>query len=104
MSLGDLSYLTLLAVARLGEDAWSGAVRDELATVIGRSVTVSTVFVTLTRLEDRGHLDSASGDHPSRGGRARRLFSVTEAGWTALRETRDASEGLGAGLVGGGAR
>jgi len=89
MSLGDLSNLAMLAVAHLGRDAHSGAIRELLSEEAGREVTVSTVFVTLTRLEDQGLLDSAKGDAPARGGRARRIFSVTESGWERLREARD---------------
>lgn len=88
MSLGDLQYLTLLAVARLGTRAVSRAVRDELAEVGDREVAVATVFVTLTRLEDRGLLTSRRGAPPDRGGRAVRIFEVTEAGRAALRKTR----------------
>ena len=98
MAFPDLSYLTLLTVARLREDAWSGAIRDELLEVTGRDVTVSTVFVTLTRLEDRGLLSSVRGARPARGGRARRVFSVTEHGWEELRKARTAAERLWEGL------
>lgn len=102
MTLGGLQNLTMLAVARLGADAWTGAIRDELQRVAGRDVSVSSVFVTLTRLEDQGLLESCSGSRPARGGRARRVFSLTEAGWSELRETREASERMWVGLEGGG--
>lgn len=99
MSLGDLQNLTMLAVARLGVDATAKEVRGLLATVAGREVSVSTVFVTLTRLEDQRLLSSRKGRPPARGGRRRRIFSVTEEGWEALRRTRAASERLWAGLA-----
>lgn len=99
MSLGDLQNLTMLAVARLGPDAVARDVRNVLAEVAGRDVSVSTVFVTLTRLEDRGMLSSSRGDTPPRGGRRRRIFEVTERGWEELHATREASERLWAGLA-----
>ncbi len=98
MSLGDLQNLTMLAVARLGTRAVSREIRDLLAEVAGREVSVSTVFVTLTRLEDQGLLTSSKGEPPSRGGRRMRVFSVTEAGWEALERTRSASERFWEGL------
>lgn len=98
MTLGDLQNLTMLAVARLGPQAFAREIRTLLATVAGREVSVSTVFVTLTRLEDRGLLSSAPGEAPARGGRQTRVFSLTEAGWDALRRTRSASEQLWSGL------
>ncbi len=98
MSLGDLQNLTMLAVAQLGADAVSRNIRDLLAELADRELSVATVFVTLTRLEDRGLLASQPGDAPSRGGRRTRVFHVTELGWNALRETRAASERLWKGL------
>lgn len=98
MSLGDLQNLTMLAVARLGQEAYAREIRAVLADLAGREVSVSTVFVTLTRLEGQGLLRSRSGEPPARGGRRVRVFSVTDAGWEALRRTRAASEGLWDGL------
>lgn len=98
MPLGDLQNLTMLAVARLGPRAFAREIRQVLADVAGRKVSVSTVFVTLTRLEDQGHLVSARGEAPRRGGRPTRIFSLTEAGWRSLHEAREASERMWTGL------
>lgn len=98
MSLGDLQYLTLLAVARLRDEAVAGRIRELLASVAGRDVSVGTVFVTLTRLEDHGLLASRQGETPARGGRAVRIFSLTEAGREAMRSTRDAAERMWQGV------
>ena len=98
MTLGDLQNLTMLAVARLGGEAYARRIRELLAEAAGRDVSVSTVFVTLTRLEDQGLLASERGSPPARGGRATKIFSVTETGWVALRRTRAASESLWEGL------
>lgn len=98
MAIGDLQNLTMLAVARLGPRAVAAEVRAMLSEVAGRDVSVSTVFVTLTRLEDQGLLRSERGQAPARGGRRRRIFEVTERGWEALEEARAASESLWVGL------
>lgn len=98
MSIGDLQYLTLLAVARLGDDAVSRTIRDTLAEVAGREVAVGTVFVTLTRLEDRGLLASREGEPPTRGGRAVRIFALTPEGREALRAVRTANERMWEGV------
>lgn len=100
MSIGDLSNLIMLAVARLGADAWSTPIRELVLQETGRDVTVSTVFVTLTRLEDHGLLRSEKGEAPARGGRAPRIFVVTEAGWAALKEARESAARMWAGLEG----
>ena len=88
-TLGDLQHLVMVAVARLGDDAFGGAIQDELRDVAGRDVSVSTVYVTLVRLEEQGLVESRreERDTPSVG-RPRRVFRVTSAGWEALRAAR----------------
>ncbi len=98
MGLGDLQYLTLLAVARLGRDAHAREIRQVLLEVAERDVSVSTVFVTLTRLEDQGLLGSERGRPPARGGRKVRLFALTDEGRAALDETRATTERMWKGL------
>ncbi len=51
----------MLAVARLGADAYGAAIRDELLHVAERRVSVQTVWVTLVRLEKQGLVDSTEG-------------------------------------------
>lgn len=88
--LGDLEELTLLAALRLGPDAHGGAVRDELKREAGRPVSVSTVYVTLMRLEEKGYVRSELGRPEAvRGGKARRLFAVSPEGVAALEAQRD---------------
>lgn len=91
MNLGDLQQLTMLAVARLGADAYADAVRRELLAVADRDVAVATVHVTLVRLEDRGMVASEK-----RGSPPKRYFALTpegrealDASWSALRRMWD---------------
>lgn len=92
-SLGDLQHLVMVAVARLGDEAYGGAVQTVLRELADRDVTVSSVYVTLVRLEEQGLLTSRSR-HPDPGsvGRPRRIFAVTEAGWDAMLAARRALE------------
>lgn len=100
MSLGDLQQMTMLAVARLGTDAYGSAIREELHEVAGREVTVPTVYVTLVRLEDQGLVGSdTEANGGERGGRPRRVFRLTPAGWHALEESRLAMGRLWEGVV-----
>lgn len=97
--LGDLEELVLLAVLRLGEDAYGGSVRRELKRRAGRSVSVSTVYVTLIRLEEKGLMASEVGDATTRrGGRPKRHFRLTPDGVDALRASEAARAGLREGL------
>jgi DNA-binding PadR family transcriptional regulator len=98
MSLGELQHMTMLAVARLGDGAYGGAIREELKRVAGRSVTVPTVYVTLVRLEEDGLVRSTT-EQGARGGRPRRIFRLTRAGWRALEDAREAMARMWEGVV-----
>lgn len=98
MSLGDLQQLAMLAVARLGDEAYGAAIRDELADVAGRRVSVQTVWVTLVRLEDQGLTASSEAAAPE-GGRPRRVFRLTPEGWRALDEARASMARMWEGVV-----
>ncbi|HEX3157663.1 MAG TPA: helix-turn-helix transcriptional regulator [Gemmatimonadaceae bacterium] len=101
-SLGPLELATLLAISRLGEDAYGLAVRRDLVTRTGRDYSVGAVYATLQRLEDKGLLTSrSSAPLPVRGGRSRRHFMLTGAGARALRaaERHAASIWAGVGTV-----
>jgi DNA-binding PadR family transcriptional regulator len=91
-SLGDLQQLTMLAVARLGDRAYGGAIRDEMLRVAGREVSISTVYVTLVRLENQRLVVShRERNAPAgRGGKPRRYFQLTPQAWEALQAAREA--------------
>lgn len=98
-TLGTLELTTLLAVARLGDDAYGLAVRRDLAERIGRDYSVGAVYTTLQRLQDKGLLTSRAGEPlPVRGGRARRHFTITGAGARALREAERHGASIWAGV------
>jgi PadR family transcriptional regulator len=88
--LGEFEQLLLLAVLRLGADAYALAVARELDVRAGRSVSRGALYTSLDRLEDKGLLrwKPAAGG-PARSGLPRRLYTVTPAGLTALRASRD---------------
>lgn len=100
MNLGDLQQMTMLAVARLQDEAYGAAIRDELMAVAGRKVAVPTVYVTLVRLEEQDLVTSSEAPSGGeRGGRARRVFRLTPAGWRALDSSRKAMARLWEGVV-----
>ena len=87
--LGDTEHLVLLAVLRLGMDAYGIPILDEVCRRSGRDVSRATVYVALKRLEQKGLLVSRLGEStPERGGRAKRFFKLRPAGLKALRESR----------------
>jgi len=88
--LGDMEHLVLLAILRLGRDAYGIPILDEVAARSGREVSRATVYVALKRLEQKGLVTSRLGDStPERGGRAKRFFRLKPTGLKALRESRE---------------
>jgi len=67
--LGEFEQVALLAVARLGEEAYGVAIRQEIENRSNRSVAIGSVYSALDRLESKGFLRSSVGEPtPERGG------------------------------------
>jgi PadR family transcriptional regulator len=101
--LGEFEHIVLLAVLRLGDQAYGVTVRREIEVRTRREVSIGAIYATLDRLEAKGYVQSRSGDPtPERGGRSKRFFQVTPQGVSAVnrkhRALRSLTEGLG--LVG----
>ncbi len=89
--LGEFEELVLTMVAALQEDAYGAAIADEIETKLKRDVNLSAVHVTLYRLEDKGYIKSALGGGTNeRGGRRKRIFTITNAGMAMLRAMKEA--------------
>ena len=97
--LGEFEQVVLLAVVRLGEDAYGARIRREIEERSGRPVTIGAAYVTLDRLVEKGYLRAREADgSEERGGRAKRFFSVTAAGIAALEATRELQTRMWAGI------
>lgn len=91
--MGEFEQLVLLAVLRLGDEAYGMAVRAELEARTGRDVSYGAVYTTLDRLEKKGWVGHRLGEStPERGGRARKYFRLEREGRVALREARKVLE------------
>ncbi len=89
--LGEFEELILTMVAALQEDAYGAAIAEEIESKMKRDVNLSAVHVTLYRLEDKGYIRSAlGGGTKERGGRRKRIFSITSAGMAMLRAMKEA--------------
>ena len=85
---GSLELMIMLAIIRLEDAAYGVPISREIEESAGREVAMATVYASLDRLEARGLVKSKLGDPtPERGGRAKRLFTITAAG---NREVQDA--------------
>jgi PadR family transcriptional regulator, regulatory protein PadR len=100
-SLAALEHIVLLAVMRLGSNAYGMTVRREIASETGRDISIGAVYATLGRLESKGFIKSHAGEStPERGGRAKRYFGMTADGQRVLRNTHDIILKMSAGLKG----
>jgi len=87
--LGEFEELTLLTVLGLGDDAYGVSVQEKLERNAKRQASLGAVYAALNRLESKGLLQSRHGEATAeRGGRRKRLFSITAEGTQRLRTIR----------------
>lgn len=93
--LGEFEELLLLALQALQEDTYVVPVQQYLERISGRSVSLGAVYAGLDRLELKGFVRSTLGDATAeRGGKRKRLFSVTHAGVRTVQEVRRVREAI----------
>jgi DNA-binding PadR family transcriptional regulator len=90
--LGGFELLVLLALIRLGDEAYGVPISEAIEESSGKEVAIGSVYITLERLETKGLVTSRLGEPTAeRGGRAKTYFKVTAKG---LREVRNAQRTL----------
>jgi PadR family transcriptional regulator len=88
--LGEFEQLVLLAILRLGSDAYGVTIARELEERADRRVSRGALYTTLDRLEDKGLVRwRIVHGGAERGGLSRRAYAVTPAGLVALRAARE---------------
>jgi PadR family transcriptional regulator PadR len=98
-TLGEFEQLVLIALVRLGPDAYGATIRREIEGRAHRSLSISAVYTTLERLEQKGLVRSWIGEPtPQRGGRRRKHFELLPLGARALRVAYEAFTGMAAGI------
>ncbi|MDQ1405751.1 MAG: PadR family transcriptional regulator, regulatory protein PadR [Acidobacteriaceae bacterium] len=89
--LGEFEQLVLLAILRLGTDAYGMTIRREIEERADRPTSIGALYLTLERLEEKKFIRSELGDAtPERGGRAKRFFTVNASGKAMLRKSLQA--------------
>jgi len=85
--LGEFEEIVLLAVGILRDEAYGVSIRQEIENQTQRNVNIGAVHTALHRLEDKGYLVSRFGQAEEvRGGKRKRLFTLTALGVKQLRE------------------
>ena len=97
--LTDFELMIVLAILRVGDEAYGVQIARDIETTVGRRVLMGAAYAALDRLERNGLVTSRTGDPtPERGGRARRHFRIEAEGRRALRTAQDALRKMSAGL------
>lgn len=93
--IGELEELILLIIVMLKEDAYGLAIRKALKQHADRTVTIGAVHGTVNRLEKKGFIQSSLGGATDvRGGRRKRLFTITASGKKILKSSQDVKVNL----------
>lgn len=88
--LGEFEEVILLLVGILGKQAYAFNIAEEFENQTDRSVSIGAVHSTLTRLEEKGFLKSEMGESTAeRGGRRKRIYTITAYGRKTLEASRD---------------
>jgi len=98
-SLGEFEQIVLLAVLRLGDEAYGVTILQEIAARTGRNPSPGALYTTLHRMEDKGLVTFRDGEPTAeRGGRAKRFVQVTREGRSSLASAQAAYRSLMEGL------
>src|SRR5436853_77462 len=93
--IGEFEELVLLAILNQGDNAYGVTIRQALEEATDRSITVGSLYTTLSRLEDKGLVESWIGEPTAeRGGRAKRHYKVKGSAQSLLKEVQAARRKL----------
>lgn len=97
--LTQTELMVLLAIVRLGKEAYAVPIAAEIHARTGREMATASVYAVLERLEDATLVESELGEATAeRGGRAKTYYRLTAQGLAQVRETQRALQQLWRGL------
>lgn len=93
--IGEFEELVLLSTTILNDQAYTVTIADEIKERTSRDLTLSAIHTVLVRLEKKGFVQSyMGGATKERGGRRRRLYKITSAGYQCLVDLKTMREGM----------
>jgi DNA-binding PadR family transcriptional regulator len=88
--VGSLEEIILLAIQALGDQAYGVPIHECLRQA-GRTISIGSLYVVLSRLEDKEYIKSSFGDPTAqRGGKAKKYYTLTGYGAEVLYEAKQA--------------
>ena len=83
--LSRIEEIILLAIVKLGDEAYGMNIRTEVMDVTGTHWLLGAIYGPLGRLHKNGYVSTVKGDPtPERGGRAKVYYQITSTGKDAL--------------------
>jgi len=93
--IGEFEELVLLAILSQGDNAYGVTIHEALEGATNRSITIGSLYTTLSRLEEKGLVQSWTGEPTAeRGGRAKKHYKVKGSAQSLLREVHAARQRL----------
>jgi len=93
--IGEFEELVLLAILSQGDNAYGVTIHEALEEATNRSITIGSLYTTLSRLEEKGLVESWIGEPTAeRGGRAKRHYKVKASAQSLLKDVQAARERL----------
>lgn len=93
-SIGSLEESILLIVIVLNDSAYAVTISEEYTKQFDKSISIPAIHTVLRRLEEKGLIKSRVGGATNlRGGRSKRIYSITSVGYElakALNRQREA--------------
>lgn len=91
--LGEFEEFTLLAVRALGDNTYAVPVQQYVEKMTERPTSIGSIYAALARLEEKGFLQSSMTEAVAqRGGKARRVYTVTPSGLRTARNLHGVRE------------
>ena len=93
--IGEFEELVLLAILSQGNKAYGVTIRQALEEATNRSITVGSLYTTLSRLQEKGLVDSWVGEPTAeRGGRAKRHYKLKGSAESLLKKVQASRQRL----------
>jgi PadR family transcriptional regulator PadR len=82
--------MVLLAILRLGDEAYGVSIRKRIHKDAGKDYTYGTLYGLLRQMDQKGYIRKSKGEPlPKKGGRGKSFFKLTPAGIRALKEAAE---------------
>ena len=98
--LAEFELYVMLAVARLGDEAYGVAIRETIEERTGKVVSSGAIYTALGRLGDRGFVSHRVAESTEgRVGRPRKYYRMEPAGARALKATYSRVQAMAVGQL-----